>query len=233
MNNAPPPDLSPELAELLATERQRPGLSPTAADRILARLENTLSTPPPPPSRRRLISLGSFVLGLIVGGTLVGGFLRTQPGPLQPKLLVLDAPLPPPSTVIVVERQSPAPAVVLPSRGPTVRHGSGHSDRRSAEQSEATSAPERDTELARERALIETARTALSRKQSTAIDVLLRHEQQYPSGRLAEERESLLVQALLHSGRNDEARKRALRFRARWPHSLLLPVIDAALRTIP
>lgn len=233
MNNAPPPDLSPELAELLTIERQRPGLSPTAADRILARLENTLSTAPQPPRRRGLISLGSFVLGLLVGGALVGGLVRTQLGPLQPKLLVLDAPLPPPSTVVVVERQSPAPAVVLPPRSPAARHGSGHSDRRGAEPSEATTAPERDTELARERALIETARTALSRKQSTAIDVLLRHEQQYPSGRLAEERESLLVQALLHSGRNDEAHKRALRFRARWPHSLLLPVIDAALRTIP
>ena len=100
-------------------------------------------------------------------------------------------------------------------------------------QSASAAEPERDTELARERALIETARTAVARKQRDAIDVLLRHEQQFPRGRLAEERESLLVQALLQSGRLEEARSRGARFRARWPHSFLLPVIDAALRTIP
>lgn len=232
MNDAPLPGLDPELSELLAAERERPGLSETATQRVLLRLERTVSAPPP---RRWPTALGSFLLGLLAGGALVGASVHTWLGPVQPKLLVLDAPLPPPAAVVVVHAPSPPPAPTpQPPRGPVLRHGGGRAERRGADPpGAAAEQEERDTELARERALIETARTALSRKQADAIDVLLRHAQQFPSGRLAEERESLLVQALIQAGRLEDARSRAVRFRARWPRSFLLPVIDAALRTIP
>lgn len=235
MSDAQLPNLPPEIAELLAIESARPGLSAAATGRILDRLDATLSVPPPPPRRRWPAALGSFVLGLLVGGALVGALLYPRLAPVQPKLLMLDAP-PPASPVVVVVPAPSIPPVAAPDvpSSPALRHGGARSERRGLDpQSTSAAEPERDTELARERALIETARTAVARKQRDAIDVLLRHEQQFPRGRLAEERESLLVQALLQSGRLEEARSRGARFRSRWPHSFLLPVIDAALRSIP
>ena len=78
------------------------------------------------------------------------------------------------------------------------------------------------------------ARTGLTRAQaSDAIDALERHAQRYPRGRLAPEREGMLVQALVSVGRYDAAREHAARFRRAYPGSMFQPVVDAALREIP
>jgi hypothetical protein len=88
--------------------------------------------------------------------------------------------------------------------------------------------------LSAERALLETARAAVARGQSVAaLAALRRHEQEFPQARLAEERESLWVQALVMGGQNDEARKRAARFRQTFPDSMLLPAVEAAVGSIP
>ncbi len=88
----------------------------------------------------------------------------------------------------------------------------------------------RDTSLADERTLLEVARTALARDDTAgALQALRAHEARYASGRLVEEREALVVVALVHAGRRGEAEARAREFRARWPDSLLLPSVDAAL----
>jgi outer membrane protein assembly factor BamD (BamD/ComL family) len=88
--------------------------------------------------------------------------------------------------------------------------------------------------LSAERALLETARAAVARGQSGAtIGALRRHEQEFPQGRLAEERESLWVQALVMGGQYDEARARAARFRQKFPDSMLLPAVESAVGSIP
>ncbi|GAC1360477.1 MAG: hypothetical protein NVSMB47_13040 [Polyangiales bacterium] len=87
----------------------------------------------------------------------------------------------------------------------------------------------KDTGLAAERALLEVARTALSRGDPlAALGSLVEHEKRFPRGQLSEEREALYVQALAQSGRRSEAKLRAERFRSRWPASMLLPVVDSA-----
>lgn len=228
-DDAPLTPLPPELKALLAAEQQRPGLSADATERIRARLATSIASPPP--RRCWPTAIGSFLVGLLVGGGLATGLLLGRLPPPAPKLLVLDAP---PPAVIVVAAAPAIPPVPPPTPpAPSSRHGGVRAERASANQPAPAAKDDRDTDLARERALIETARTALSRQQADAIDLLLRHEQQFPRGRLAEERESLLVQALLQAGRIDEARRRGARFRARFPRSLLLPVVDAALRSIP
>jgi hypothetical protein len=225
--------LPPDLEALLAHERQRPGLSSAAQDRIFERLEHA---PQPPPRRRFPSTLGSFILGLLVGGALASAPWLGRLGPAQPKMLVLDPPAPPPPVIVTVQPAA-VPAVHAPSLAPAStaapRRASAHGEHGSGSAPAVEVQDDRDTDLARERALIETARTALSRKQPDSVDLLLRHAQQFPRGRLAEERESLLVQALLVAGRIDEARRRGEKFRARWPRSLLWPVVDAALRSIP
>jgi hypothetical protein len=232
MKDEPLPPLPSDLAALLATERERPGLSDAAKDRIFERLSTSL--PAVPATRRRFsTALGSFLLGVLLGGGLVAALLYRGLGPVQPKLLLLDSPPPPPVAVVVVPAaNTPLISMAAPSPASASSSRRAHGDHGASSQPAAI-AEERDTDLARERALIETARTALSRKQADAVDALLRHAQQFPRGRLAEERESLLVQALVHAGRIDEARRRGAQFRARWPRSLLWPVVDAALRSIP
>jgi outer membrane protein assembly factor BamD (BamD/ComL family) len=51
----------------------------------------------------------------------------------------------------------------------------------------------------------------------------------YPDSQLAEERELLSVEAELAAGNVGEARFRAEEFQRRFPHSLLLPRVQAAL----
>ena len=83
--------------------------------------------------------------------------------------------------------------------------------------------------LGAERALLEVARTALSRGDSAAaMESLDRHVQRFPAGQLTEEREALYVQALARAGRHDEARARAARFEKRFPGSVFRPVVEAA-----
>jgi hypothetical protein len=91
-----------------------------------------------------------------------------------------------------------------------------------------------DQALARERSLIEVARTALTRNDAAAaLRALRTHARQFPHGRLTEERESLAVQALVSVGEHAAARRRGSRFKRQYPTSLLLPVVENALRSIP
>jgi hypothetical protein len=87
----------------------------------------------------------------------------------------------------------------------------------------------KDPALARERTLLDMARTALSRGDARgALASLDTHTREFPSSQLTQEREVLAVQALASASRMPEARQRAALFRARFPTSPLLPVIDEA-----
>jgi hypothetical protein len=91
-----------------------------------------------------------------------------------------------------------------------------------------------DDRLAAERSLLEIARVALVRGQAAgALAALERHARQFPDGALAEEREGLLVQALVDARQYDRARERAARFNQRYPRSLFAPVVEQALGSIP
>jgi hypothetical protein len=92
----------------------------------------------------------------------------------------------------------------------------------------------RDTRLAEERALIDAAQSALARGDAaSALKLLLRHEKEFSTGRLTEERAALTVQALASAGRLVEAGERAARFRLRYPNSLLLTRVNAAVGAGP
>lgn len=222
MSETLPPPLPPDLSVLLAAERARADLPDAAKERILERLEARVAVPWMP--RGLATALGTFACGLVLGAALCGVWLSGRAGALQPKVLVLDPPLPP-APVVVVLRTAAPPAQPPSPPAPGRSDGAG---------------AEHDRELARERALLETARTALARKppdpaeaadapeRPDAITLLLQHARQFPDGRLAEERESLLIQALAAAGRTSEARSRAARFRTRFSHSLLLPAVEAA-----
>jgi len=84
--------------------------------------------------------------------------------------------------------------------------------------------------LAKERALLEVARTALSRGDATAaLSSLEKHRAQFSDAKLGEERDALLVLALVGAGRSGEAEKAAVRFERAHPRSLLLSTVKAAV----
>jgi hypothetical protein len=93
---------------------------------------------------------------------------------------------------------------------------------------------ERDVDLARERELIEPARSALIRTQAeSALAAVGRHETEFPEGQLAEEREAIAVQALVLMGNFEDAKARATSFKQRFPSSLFVPLVESAVASIP
>lgn len=88
---------------------------------------------------------------------------------------------------------------------------------------------QRDVDLAAERALVDRARTALTRGQpAAALEALDSHAKSFPRGRLTEEREALAIDALARAGRTQEAATRADRFRSTWPNSVFGGLVDTA-----
>jgi hypothetical protein len=83
--------------------------------------------------------------------------------------------------------------------------------------------------LGDERSLVEQARSALARQDfKSALTALEDHEKRFPRGQLTEERSALKVVALSGAGRHEDAQAEAARFRAKYPDSLLMPLVDSA-----
>jgi hypothetical protein len=228
--------LDADLALLLKSETRATPAPDAARARVLARVESTLLAGGggggahgggAPTARQVGWSFArplSLVSALLVGGA--GGALLTR---------ALERP-PTPVIVYVSRPSSPgpsAPASLPASEGrmelPASVPAPGISARAAA------SAPEPHAgQLAQERALLDVARTALGRGEGEeTLTALGKHEKRYPNGQLAEEREAIGIQALLLLARYDEARARGGRFRQRYPGSVLLPAVEAALATIP
>jgi hypothetical protein len=92
----------------------------------------------------------------------------------------------------------------------------------------------RDLRLAAEETLLERARRALRNGEiAEALDRLTEHRMTYPDSQLTEERELLSVEAEIATGNVGAARFHAEEFQRRFPHSLLLPRLQAALQLAP
>jgi hypothetical protein len=244
------------LCEFVDAEKACPDPSQEVQHRVLSRLSLTLGLPPDlgdlqptfadplgagSPTESGILGrllarcsgrgLATFLVGAAVGATIYGTVthLRRPAAPLNPTTAVIvpvpaEAPDGRPVSVtstepIVVEPVGPKPT-------PTGQHHSRIA--------EPASDGARDRSLAAERKLVEMARTALTRGQTEgALAALHRHTRLFPHGQLAEERDSLLVQALMAKGEFAQARERGIRFYRQYPQSLFEPVVDQALKSIP
>lgn len=93
---------------------------------------------------------------------------------------------------------------------------------------------EAEESLAAEQRLLEVARKAMSRKDfRAALGTLWQHQQDFPKGKLLEEREALAIQALMADGRTHEAELRAMDFRRQQPNSWLLPAVEEVIKQGP
>jgi hypothetical protein len=153
--------------------------------------------------------------------------VKAAPRPLAPSAESASARAPAPASTLALSVDAlpsappvaPATAPAPPAVGPRAEPSTGAS---------AAGAP-KDPALARERTLLDMARTALSRGDARGALVSLdTHAREFPRSQLTQEREVLAVQALASANRMPEARQRAALFRAKFPTSPLLPVIDEA-----
>lgn len=197
------------------------GVAHAAKATWLARLARLART-------KAAIAVGALAIGG-AGGGAVGhrlGEEAAQKRAAAVASVTITAPaLPPSSPVLPAPSASSVDVLALPSSAPvSVPAPRAHASPRETG----------DDDLAAELAFVQMARTALARGNfSAALDATDQHARKFPNGHLAEERESLAIQALVGAGRDADARTRAARFRAKYPQSLLLPAVEAAVRPSP
>lgn len=81
--------------------------------------------------------------------------------------------------------------------------------------------------------LLERAQDALRTSPDEALALSADHAKRFPSGMLVQEREVIAVEALVKTGRRDEARARADRFKTRFPGSSHTRRLEALLANGP
>ncbi|NOU26492.1 MAG: hypothetical protein HOO96_01185, partial [Polyangiaceae bacterium] len=181
--------------------------------------------PPPAPPVAAGFPAWALAAALAVGAGLgLGGSLLLPP---RERVIYIDRPAPAAAVTVAQLAAQPAPSPSglrledLP-RAPTVTPSAS-----------VTSGVHGD-DLAKERAVLDVARSALGRGDAAnALVAAAEHERKFPQGALVEEREALAIQALAMQGRRTDAQTRAERFRKRFPRSMLLPAVDAVVGSGP
>ncbi|MFZ5442315.1 MAG: outer membrane protein assembly factor BamD [Myxococcota bacterium] len=225
-------ELDPRVAALLKAERVADPVDPAVVERLWARVSVATTAAHAAGAAgvthaavsAKVLLLGGLVAGAILGGA--GGYwLRGQlEAPVQQTVpVVVAAPAKEPEPVrLEVPREAPAPAPEAPrvvSAAPT---------RRPPEPPPTPLPAGSDAQLARERALIDRARTALQRGLAEeALKTLEAAEREFPQGALTEERTALLVHALVETGQPARARALAATFFERFPDSLLRTAVES------
>lgn len=215
--SAPPPD--DELRALIALEKEALVEPGDARSRLADRLAPELSPAPPIPPR----FWGPWRLAILTG--VVGFAAGVATGIAKRSPPVVEVRYVDRLVEVVVDGGA---ATAVSSAAPPVPSTTP----RPARSAPAPSVS--DDDLARERQVIDKARSALARRDSkAALAAVDEHAKSFPHGQLVEMREALAVQALVHDGRHDAARARAARFRRDFPGSVYLPVVEGAIASIP
>lgn len=223
-----PDSFDPELRDLLRGETDDTVFTDEATARILGRLEASIPAltpatggPPPPPPPLLATKLGIAIASALLGGLVGAGAVRAFDTGAPPRVVYVDR---------VVTVSSP-PTIAAPVLSPSVS-ASAPSIAASAVSAPSARVDENATQA--ERRLLDEARTAYARGDGeVALATLSKHTVRYPTGALVEEREALAIRVLVDLGRYDEGRTRGQRFRVKFPRSLMLPAVEAALESIP
>jgi hypothetical protein len=93
------------------------------------------------------------------------------------------------------------------------------------------SAAERDAQLARERDLLDMARSALlAHRHADALAAVAQHEADFERPMLAEERDALRIRVLVQAAQKDEAKRRLAAFEREYPQSLFSSALQQATK---
>jgi hypothetical protein len=206
------------LHALLEHERRLAPVPAGVRMRALARARASLETPAaasPRPSPRATkappLSRWLAAAGLVFAASAAGGVAAYELG-LRARTIPIvvdddEGPLPSPP-----ERDQSATSPVEPTGSASLP---------------PVAPPRSNAAAARaELRLLGRARAAVVREEfATALLPLAEHARRFKNGRLTEEREALRVKALAGLGRDDEARRAAAAFEARFPRSPLVSAV--------
>jgi hypothetical protein len=90
-------------------------------------------------------------------------------------------------------------------------------------------APERDATPSSEVELLKRARDSVASDPARALTLARRHAAEFPHGAFAQERDFIVISALVRLGRTGEANALASSFRDRYRRSAYLPQLDRLL----
>jgi len=237
------PPLPEDVQQAIEVERQREDPPAERLEHVLARVRVTLGLPGgpggptggDPPTGGTTLGSGLKVVAIVASLAVVSGGVVTYllfRGPVrhgevakvraEPKRLPATA-----SDSHVPGTVSPPAWPSAPASLPAAASVPGTPVRA---RKRAVSRTSSASTLAAEREILDRARAALGRKQpAQALGSLAEHRRRFPDGHLAEERDALLILAMVGLDRRREARAAEREFRRRHPRSLLLPAVEAAL----
>ena len=168
----------------------------------------------------------AWALGLTIAGGVSGGALHAVFAPEKVRVVYVDRAVPERSTSLSAASSAvsaPATAAKASPESPLVM-----------DQVERERTPSSDSSWSKERALLDAARRALAAGEpQKCLTELGKHARAFPSGKLAEEREAMTINALVGVGRYAQAREKAAIFSRRYPRSFLTPSVEAAISAIP
>jgi hypothetical protein len=174
-------------------------------------------------------SKGAVILAFALGGVGGAALHASLARPPEPRIVYVDRPVSSAAPALAMVASVPVPATSVLSDPPSSSGPLRSGLLRSPPIPSGTA-----SQLDAERDLLDSVRADLAAGNATAaLTTLHRHADTFPHPMLAEEREALMIEALVRAARYDEARKRAVAFRSQSPGSLFQPAIDAALATIP
>lgn len=229
-------DLDEDVLSLLREAKVVPELEPATKAKLFADVASRVVVPPPTGGGGGGGPAASSATGLASTkgiAALVATFaLGAGAGVAVDRSIAPPAPASPP-IVSVVSAPEPAPPVRVPEepRGvPVTALPSVAAPPRATAPIAPVPSDVSARGLAAERALLDVARGALARGEpKEAFEATQRHVTEYPAGALVEEREAIAIKALVALGRRDEARGRAAEMERRYPNSLLLRAVKAAV----
>jgi len=213
MSRSQPP-LRPEVRALLDHEREIPPLPATVRARALARAHAAVLAggdrgamlAPAPRTRWAAAAAVFCILSVAVGAGAYQIRARAHLA-TPPSHPPAASPVPPPPSVPSAPIAEVAPPAPAPAPGPP--------------------ALSRADAARAELHLLRQARAAVAREDyAAALPPIAEHTRRFKDGRLSEEREALRVKSLAGLGRQEEARRAAAAFRARFPRSVLLSAVN-------
>jgi hypothetical protein len=168
----------------------------------------------------------AWALGLTIAGGVSGGALHAVLAPEKVRVVYVDRP--------VMERSTSVNAASSAVSAPVTAATANPESPLAVDQVERERTPSSDSSWSKERALLDAARRALAAGEPQAcLAELGKHAGAFPSGKLAEEREAMTINALVGVGRYAQAREKAAIFSRRYPRSFLMPSVEAAISAIP
>jgi len=241
--------LNPEIEALLRVERRPIAQSDLVRARAFARMRRALADPSLGATHFRFAT-ARFIwpaVAVVVFGAVAAAAVRVEHRLVAPAAVTaptlrtanVSSPIRPASGA-----QAAASAAIGFIAEPTMPFASsGAQSRRVAakttESKSVASAPSASTAFsaegyAQELALLQPARAALARGDfAAALQAIVDHSRQFPSGLLGQERDALRVRALSGMHRNDEARRAAAVFRRNYPRSVFLKSLEPRVEAVP